>query len=192
MRTKLTKVKKRASPIIARDFMPDSQIALRILKERANRIAKIENTKQKMETTSYIRFSLGNNEHYGIPYQFAKEVMHNVKPTKLPHVPKFIAGVINRRGALLAVLDLREFFNIPFSSDNTKTNIIIIATKHILVGIQANNIDGSDAFETDGLDSPLSIESSIKPEFILGLHKGVTAILNVEAIISDPKFQINK
>jgi len=170
-------------------FMPQGKVAHRILRERAERLAKprISDTVSE-EATTYIRFQLGEkNEFYGIPYTCAKEVLQHVTPTPIPYAPSFIAGVINRRGVLLAVLDLKKFFFNVTTEYNANAYIIIVTAHGMTVGVLADYVSGSDTFEPTLLDMPLQTEGGIKPEYVIGLHQGMTAILNIEALMGDPQ-----
>lgn len=179
----------------ATSLMPQDEDALHILHSRAQQFA-ISNTKQdstQNDGVKYICFSLGNtHERYGIPYHYATEVISNVKPSKLPKAPKHIAGVINRRGNLIAVIDLKYFFHTNLPDSNKNTYIIVITAKDTTIGILADNIEGSYVYEPSQLDPPFTFLDLIKPELIIGLHQGVTAIINVEALISAPELQVKK
>src|SRR5262249_55253100 len=141
-------------------------------------------TALKTSEDTYVCFRLGTQEYYGLPYCHAKEIMRNVKPTPLPQAPKFIAGVINRRGALLAVLDLKRLFQItPFEYENPY--VIVVTGNHMTFGFQADSIEGSRIYDPNALDAPLPSEGLIKSEYILGLHQARTALLKVDAILAD-------
>ncbi len=171
--------------LCAADLMPKNKEAERVLHERANYLAIPDpDIKEKKEFVSYIRFRLGTNENYGIPYHYAKEVIQYIPPTKIPFVPDYIAGVINRRGALLPVFDLKQIFHIQAPAAEP-THIILITDGNMTIGILASRIEGSDTYDPSMLDASLTSEDLIKPDYIVGLHQGMTAIINVDAILSD-------
>jgi len=191
MHVKIQQHKKPNKRYFAAGFMPQGEEDLRILHERAELFAKhaIDNIENAHEV-SYVKFRLGVHEQYGIPYQYAKEVMHNVTLTKLPFVPSLIAGIINRRGMLLAVLDLKQLFHIQPTEYDNNSYIIVVMGNGMTIGILADGIEGSNAYDPITLDVSLSSDGVIKPEYIVGLHKGRTAIINVEGILSDPQIQV--
>lgn len=171
-------------------FLPQDKEALDVLQDRAGKIARqVITNLQKTSEDAYICFRLGAREQYGLPYSHAKEVMHNLSPTPLPHAPEFIAGVINRRGALLAVLDLKRLFHIQ-APETASPYIVILTGNQMTVGVLADSIEGSRAYDPGNLDAPLPTEGLIKPEYILGLHQAQTALLNVDAILSDLQSQL--
>jgi purine-binding chemotaxis protein CheW len=169
----------------ATQFMPQHIESQKILYERALYLAKPETKKtETSHVTDYIRFRLGESECYGISYLMAKEVLHKTDLTKVPGAPDFIAGVINRYGMLLTILDLKRFFQIK-GDVQQNAYIIIVALHSITIGMLVDYIEGSNSYDTLQIDAPFSSNVAIKPEYILGLHDGETAIINVESVISD-------
>ena len=175
----------------AADLMPKNSVATRVLYERAAILAAHElDIKEQEGFVSYIKFRLGANERYGISYHYAKEVMQHTSPEKVPFVPNYIAGVINHRGALLPVLDLKQLFHIqPGTHENT--HIILIHCHRMTVGFLVDGIEGNDAYDPMALETTLACEEIMKPGYIEGLHQGITAIINVEAILADIKIGAN-
>jgi len=177
--------------ICAADLMPKSPEAQRILQQRAQALATSQIVRAEAQGIKYISFDLGAaHEHYGIAYNYAREVMNNVTITKIPNTPAHIAGVINRRGALIAVVDLKQFFHTQVSSYTKDSYVIIINAKDTTIGILADDIKGSDMYEPSQLDPPFSFLNLIKPEYIAGLHRGVTAIINVDALLAAPELKV--
>jgi len=177
----------------AANLLPKDELSNRILYERAERLAKHHiDEAMKTETHAYIRFSLGKNEYYGISYPFAKEVMNNVVITKLPHVPNYVAGISNRRGTLITIVDLKRFFHLQNSNYSKNSYVIVVSENDMTVGILADNIEDGDAFDPVTLEVPIASNNIIKPQYIMGLHNGMTAIINVDAILSDIRAELEK
>jgi purine-binding chemotaxis protein CheW len=173
--------------------MPKSKKSKKILKDRAELIAKnLIETVAQTESENYISFYLGENEKYGIDYKYTREVIDNVMLTKLPCAPNFIAGIINRRGALLAVIDLKQLFYNETAEQSKEMSIIIVSSNNITVGILTDHIEGNTRYNPQSLDDPLLSENITKIEFITGLHNANTAIINIEAIIADLQLQLPK
>lgn len=161
-----------------------------ILSGRAQQLAKHITEQSSLDPSiPYVRFRLGKNEQYGISYQYAVEVMHHVKLTSLICVPPFIAGIINRRGFLLTIVDLKQFLFKQPRVTQTHVYVIVVFYKNITVGILADSIEGSDHYNPALLDTPITADKS---KYILGIDRGTTAIINVETILSDPQLLITK
>jgi purine-binding chemotaxis protein CheW len=185
MQTNHHKKPKKQAFCAASDFMPCSKKSKAILHARAELIANnLIETIDESEKANYIRFYLGQNEQYGIDYIYIKEVVDKVMITKLPCAPHFIAGIINRRGALLPIIDLKKlFFNEPAGSINAD-NIIIVSANNITMGFLADRIEGNTRYNEHSLHEPLLSETITNIEFIVGLHQAKTAMINVDAVIS--------
>lgn len=178
--------------LFAFDFIPKDDESLHILKERARVLAK-EETKHEEEATlsNYIRFRLGRSESYGISYEKTKEVMSGFLLTPVPHLPPFFSGVINFRGTLIAVINLKILFHIEHDVASENPQIIIVNKENMMAGLLVDDIQGNDAYDPSKLDLPISSQG-IAPEFILGIDKGTTAIINIEKILDNINFSLDK
>lgn len=188
----------------ASELLPKSREALPVLQRRAKQLAKQEQNNDEINGIDYVRFTLSHNENYGVPYQYVQEILHNVIVTKPPFVPHFVAGIINWRGALITIVDLTTFFhpshsepgsvseneikgntavNTPVSKEPHSEFILIISAQNITLGLIAHQIEGSAVYQPNHLGFPLSCVNVANPEYILGLHHAVTAILNIDVLI---------
>lgn len=193
VKTRKKNIDSKQKILSATDLFPKSVEDQRVLRARAEHYAKkIQQVSETTAATSYIRFKISENEYYGIPYQFAKEVIHYINITKVPRVPDFVAGVINRRSTLMTVLDLKNLFHTSKNEYSNNSFIIIVQYKHLIVGILADSMEGSASYSNESLDPPIASEGILKPEYILGLHNGQTAIINIEVLLSDPDILIKK
>lgn len=173
------------------DCIPTHASSVNILKKRAERIARIEIKKiQETDLLSYVHFKLGHDGHFGIPYPMIKEVIHHVSITFLPCTMDFIAGVINRRGLLINVVDLNKLFGMQSSVNTINPHIIIVQNKIMQVGLLVDSIEGSDFFSIGELKEPLLSNSRIKQNAIIGLHHGIVAIIDIEKILSEIEAQL--
>ena len=174
------------------DFMPTDERSIHVLQERANQLAQTIQTSKQEEFISYIRFRVGINGYYGIPFLSAKEVMQNITITQLPNTPGLIAGIMNWRGILLVIIDLNNLLHNQSMENKNNNSIIAVISNHLTVGILAEHIEGSDYYNPVSLEAPLVLSNVTKSDYILGLHNGNTAILNIENIVSDIQSQLNK
>lgn len=179
----------------ASELMPTSAEAIQILQARAIQLAKEEMDKTSNSGIPFIRFSLSENEHYGIAYQYVQEILHHAVIEKPPFIPHFIAGVLNWRGSLITVIDLLHFFHQrpPKHHLQQKSEfVIVINAEDITLGLLTPQIQGSAVYQSKQLAVPLSSINSAKPEYILGLHHAVTAIIHVEALVSSLCLEVKK
>lgn len=182
----------------ASELLPKSKEALSLLQKRAKQLAKQELNSDEISGVDYVRFTLAHNENYGVPYQYVQEILHNVIVTKTPFVPRFVAGIINWRGTLIGIIDLIKFFHPNYIESNSVYEVqesttllkepqsefvLIINAQNITLGLIAQQIEGSAVYQPGHLGYPLSSVNVANPEYILGLHQAVTAILNLDVLI---------
>lgn len=172
----------------ADQLMPSGVHELQVLNARAENVAidKLQ-TKKNPNEVKYIKFILGTNEFYGIAFKLAKEIILVNSITKLPVLPSFVAGVINHRGLLLAVIDLSTYMKLRQDDGNISKNkfIIIVQSNHLIVGLLVEGIASFDSYDIDMLAPPLSRSNNIQSDYVIGLHNQRTAILNLEMILKD-------
>ena len=167
--------------------MPTSPQDRAILKARAQLLAAdADDEDVGREVESYVRFRLGGTELYGIPYSYAEEIISTDGLEPVPCTPGFVAGVINRRGALLTVLDVAYFFDVASGEAPIDEQIVVVRHGDIVFGILTSMILGDQEFEIGTLDDPLPSKGVQKLDYVRGIHRGRTTILDVGAIASDP------
>jgi purine-binding chemotaxis protein CheW len=84
-------------------------------------------------------FSLGT-EMYAVDIMRIKEIIRPQKLTTVPHAPAFVDGLINLRGTVIPIIDLRKRFDLPMVEVGRKTRIIICAVRGQFVGLMVDNV----------------------------------------------------
>jgi purine-binding chemotaxis protein CheW len=150
-----------------------------------------EQKRETSATTEIIEFTLAG-ESYGIESAFVREVYPLKDFTPLPGVPSFILGVINIRGQILPVVDLKIFLNLPEKGLGELNKVIILRDEHIEFGILADAINGTKViYNEDVLPVPPTV-SGIGQEYLNGVTKECLIILNAEKLLSDKNIVINE
>lgn len=116
---------------------------------------------------SYLRFSL-HNESYALPLLSVKEVIAMPEITKLPNTPKHFMGIMNLRGQIISIIDLRAKFNIA-NSFGAETTVIICDIKPFCIGIVVNSVDSVLSVNDENIKSKPEIESDKKTDYITGV-----------------------
>jgi purine-binding chemotaxis protein CheW len=104
--------------------------------------------KQKKDSMRLLLFSIGN-EIYGVDVHSLKEVVQVPQITSVPNVPRFVNGVFNLRGKIVALLDIRSFFGIEKSGSLKDARVIIVDYKGSNVGILVDGINDTVDIEKD-------------------------------------------
>ncbi len=143
-----------------------------------------------IKTGKYLTFSL-QEEEYGIGILKVKEIIGMMAITSVPRTPEFVKGVINLRGKVIPVMDLRLKFameSIPYS-DRTCIIVVEIETEAatVLIGIVVDSVsEVLNIKETDIEETP-TFGSNLNTEYIMGMAKmegGVKILLDIDKVLS--------
>ena len=175
---------------VAAALLPQNPAAVKILQARAQKLALAGTPAHSLlGSQQYICFELGKNHFFGIDFHYVKEVMGKkaLDVTPLPLVPAFVAGTTNYRGALLALLDLRQLFASSDTALAEVANVIIVHTAQMTVGVLIGDVAHCQPYHPDALTPGLTLSGNdkLKSTYVAGLHQGNIAILNITAILQD-------
>ncbi len=140
---------------------------------RLHEIAEEEREKQKQETLKeedliqYVTFPLGN-EIYGVEIVHVVEIVGLEGLTRIPYVPDFVLGVINVRGTVLWVVDIRQFFNVPKPKDTLQSCVILLTAGDKTCGLLVDGAPVVRRIAPQDIQPPLSTLESGKLDFING------------------------
>jgi purine-binding chemotaxis protein CheW len=163
-----------------------------ILRDRAIAMAR-EPAQKKMASAvcEIIIFTLAT-ETYGIESAFVREVYPLKDFTPLPGVPPFIFGIINVRGQILPVVDLKKFFNLPEKGLGELNRVIILCNDKIEFGILADIVHGTQSIELEDVQIVPFAVSGIGEEYLKGVTKDHIMVLDAHSILNDEKIMVNE
>lgn len=161
-----------------------------ILEERARALAKATQV-QAGEATQVVVFSLAN-EKYGISTDYVREVQPLRDVTPVPCTPSFVVGIINIRGAIYSVIDIREFFGVPEQPVTPLTKVILVDAAELVVGIRADDVSGAKSVPLAEIKPPLDSRGGGKEEYIQGVTKDMLIILDLEALLRDERIVVHR
>ncbi|MBF0184029.1 MAG: chemotaxis protein CheW [Magnetococcales bacterium] len=126
------------------------------------------------ETTQFLTFTLAD-EVFAVEINRVKEVLEYTTVTRVPHTPPFVCGVINLRGSVVPVMDMRLKFSLPSAARTVNTCIIIIEVivndKTTVLGAMADSVKEVMSLEPDQIDPAPRIGAKLRTEFIRGMGK---------------------
>jgi purine-binding chemotaxis protein CheW len=162
-----------------------------LLKERARAIAQEpQPERDSTKVIDVITFSLGV-ESYGIESSFVREVYPLKDYTILPCVPSFIAGIINVRGQILPVVNIKKFFNLPETGLGELNRVLILSNESMEFGILADLVESTQRVKVEDIHSvPLTV-TGIGVDYLMGVTSDNLIILNAGNILSDKKIIVN-
>lgn len=165
-------------------YTPSPEERTRILKNRAELLAREKDKEVKEDTLEVVEFLLAN-EHYGIESHRIREVYPLKDYTPLPGVPPFVLGLINIRGRILSVVDIKKFFDLPDIGIGDLNKVIIISDDNMEFGILADAILGVRKIAVSAIGPPLPTLTGIREEFLKGVTGERMVILDAARILAD-------
>lgn len=143
-----------------------------------------------LQTGKYLTFIL-KDETYGIGILKVKEIIGMMPITLVPKTPDFIKGVINLRGKVIPVMDLRLKFAMAGIPYTERTCIIVVEidseSSTVLVGIVVDAVSEVLNIREKEIEEPPVLGPALNSEYILGLAKkedGVKILLNIDRVLS--------
>lgn len=122
------------------------------------------------EELKVIVFSLAH-EQYGVEVDKVKTIERMQPMTRVPKTPPFVKGVINLRGIVVPVIDLRGRFNLPEAEYTDNSRIIIVAVKDMEVGMIVDTANDVVDVDSDEIEQPPEIVGGIRAKYLRGLAK---------------------
>src|SRR5690606_30708933 len=117
------------------------------------------------EELKVIVFALGNEE-YGVEVNKVRTIERMQPLTRVPKTPAFIKGVINLRGVVTPVIDLRGRFGLPEANYTDNTRIIIVAVNDIEVGLIVDSANDVIDVDSDHIEEPPEVVGGIKAKYL--------------------------
>jgi purine-binding chemotaxis protein CheW len=144
------------------------------------------------EEKKVIVFALGSEE-YGVEVEKVRTIERMQPMTRVPKTPEFVKGVINLRGIVIPVIDLRARFGLETVEYNDNTRIIIVAAEQYEVGLIVDNANDVLDIDTDQIDNPPEIVGGIKAKYLDGIAKvgdqRLLVLLNLEQVLDKYEIQ---
>ncbi len=151
--------------------------------EANNQHQAIEST---TTTTQIVSFRLANEE-YGVDIMRVQEIILVGQITKMPEVPDYICGLINLRGHVIPIVDLRRRFGLPIKENDEHTRIIVMNVENKTTGMVVDAVNEVLRISPDQIEPPPSSIAGIDHAYITGLVKfeeKLLVLLNIENILT--------
>lgn len=150
---------------------------------------------QKSEATAaedrragkYLTFFLGDEE-YGLEILKVKEIIGMMRVTAVPRMPNYVKGVINLRGKVIPVVDLRSKFGMSEAEYTSETCIIVVDVLGNLIGIVVDRVSEVLDIHGEDIEDPPNMGASVDTSFVLGMGKtkgNVSILLDIDKVLPD-------
>jgi purine-binding chemotaxis protein CheW len=138
----------------------------------------------------YLTFHLGD-EGYGLEILKVQEIIGMLEITKIPQTPNYVKGVINLRGKVIPVIDLRLKFGMPEQELTRKTCIIVVQIQKndtaLIIGIVVDEVSEVLNISGEQIEAAPSLGMQVNTHFILGMAKTESAVkilLDIDKVLS--------
>ncbi|MBF0454592.1 MAG: purine-binding chemotaxis protein CheW [Magnetococcales bacterium] len=163
-----------------------------LLRRRARELAESSLARpQAKETIEVVVFQI-DQEQYALELAHIQEVYPLKDLTAIPGVPTFVLGVINVRGRIVSVVDIRQFFDIPHQGFTNLNRIIILESAQMAFGILADDIKEVRTIRRSEIQPALPTLTGIREAFLLGVGDDHTVILDGARILASPTLIIDQ
>ena len=140
----------------------------------------------------FLTFELGEEE-YGVEILTVREIIGVMSITTVPQTPDYMKGVINLRGKVIPVIDLRLKFTMEEREHTQETCIIVVEVNNTLIGIVVDNVSEVLEIKKEEIEAAPSFGQSIDTKFIMGLGKAkkkIIILLDIEKVLSSEELKM--
>jgi len=163
-----------------------------ILRARAQALAQAPEDKQTpAEFLEVVEFLLAG-ERYAVESRYVREIYPLDALTPLPCTPRFVLGIINVRGEIFSVIDLKKFFDLPEKGLPERSKAILLRAEEMELGLLADEVFGVRPVPLERLQAPLPTLTGIRAEYLRGVTKERLAILDAEKLLGDKRIIVRE
>jgi len=162
-----------------------------ILQSRARAMAQLPARKNMEATVELLMFRLAY-ETYGIETASIREVYPLKELTPLPCVPPFVAGIVNVRGQVLAVIDLKFFFQLPGQGLSDLNKVVILSNDDMEFGVLADAILGVVDIPRSKLEPGPITATGVREHYLKGITQDGMIVLDATKLLTDSRIVVRE
>lgn len=181
-----------ARAVIENVWTPTAEETQRILKERARALAREAEAEEPAdERIEGLEFLLAH-EIYAVESRFVREVFPLENLTPLPCTPAFVLGIVNLRGEILSVVDIKQLFDLPQQGLTDLNKVIVLQAGSMHFGILADAIGSVHGIPRADLQPSLPTLTGIRQDYLLGVTADRLILLDAEKLLSDERLIVHE
>jgi len=171
---------------------PGADETKRILRERALALAAEPGRTQTPDQSIEVVEFLLAHERYAVETSHVREVYPLENLTPLPGTPVFVLGIVNLRGEIVSVIDLRKFFDLPQTGLPDLNKVIVLESGSMVFGILADVILGVRRFPLAEIQSSLPTLTGIREKYLKGITTERTVVLDAGKLLADEEIVVQE
>ncbi len=178
--------------LIEQGWSPIPEERKKILKARAKALAlEPQNQATGEERKEVIEFILAC-ETYGVESCFVREVYPLGELTLVPCTPPFVLGIINVRGRIVSIIDIKKFFDLPQKGLSDLNKVIVLQRDGMEIGILVDAVLGNRSVSLKEMQSSLPTLTDVRADYLLGITGERMVILDAAKILSDRRIIVHE
>ncbi len=171
---------------------PLSATKQQILRNRAKALAvKPRGTADERPGIGVVEIRLAH-ERYAVECTSVREVLSLKDVTPLPCTPAYVLGLINVRGQILSVIDLRVLFDLPRESATQATKVVVLRSGDMEVGVVADAVVDARSIPLDALRPALPTLTGVRETYLRGIAEGDLVVLDAARLLADKTIMVNE
>jgi purine-binding chemotaxis protein CheW len=172
-------------------WMPNADETKRILKERARALARECGKTQAADALEIVEFVLAH-ERYGVETSFVREIHPLTNLTPLPCTPAFVLGVVNLRGEIVSVIDVKKFFELPEKGLTDLNKVVVLQSETMRFGVLADAVIGVRRIPVAAIQPSLPTLTGIRERYLKGVSAERTIVLDAEKLLRDERIVVQE
>jgi len=162
------------------------------LRDRARLLARPpESSQVEGAVLELLEFRLAQ-ECYALETHYVSEVCPLKDLTLLPGTPAFLPGIVNIRGRITPVIDIKKFFDLPDIGLTDLHRIILVRGGDLEFGLLADAISGVRSIPAESLQASIPGFTGIREEYLKGVTSDRLVVLDFERILADPRIIVHE
>lgn len=148
--------------------------------------------KQDDELIQLVTFSIGVEE-FGVDILKVQEIIRTMEITKVPRAQDFVEGVINLRGKVIPIIDLRRRFGLTSKEYDKHTRIIVIEISNMIVGFVVDSVSEVLRIPAGTVEPPPPVVAGLDSDYISGvgkLHDRLLILLDLDKLLSGEDLEV--
>lgn len=153
---------------------------------------EVMETAEDTQKGKFLTFSVGR-ESYGIEIKFVTEIIGIQDITEVPELPNYVRGIINLRGKIIPVIDVRLRFKKELKEYNDRTCIVVIDIKETSVGLIVDNVDEVIKIDDSNIVPPPDIKTGFHNRYVRAIGKvenEIKLLLDCDKLLNDDEMEI--
>lgn len=145
-----------------------------------------------LDGEQYVSFML-SDEEYGIPIMRVQEIIRYQKLTRVPQSSHYVRGVLNLRGRVMPVIDLRLKMSLSEREADRHTRIIVVESRGLSMGMVVDEVSEVISVDADRVEPAPELGTQVRTDYIHGMGKledRLIILLDIDKVLSDEEMAV--